>query len=79
MEELQRQHCDFIVCLSHIGADTNKVDNDIELARQVPDIDIIIGGHTHKPFDTLVNAGKTCIVQLKDKGKCFGVITVDKP
>ena len=79
VEELQRQHCDFIVCLSHIGADTNKVDNDIELARQVPDIDIIIGGHTHKPFDTLVNAGKTCIVQLKDKGKCFGVITVDKP
>ena len=77
VEELQKQRCDFIVCLSHLGVDINKVDNDFELARQVPGIDVIIGGHSHEELKDTVVAG-TQICQMRDRGKCFGVLTVER-
>lgn len=75
VEELQKQHCDLIVCLSHIGVDTNKVDNDFELARQVPEIDVIIGGHSHESVKDAI-VGSTHICQLENRGKCFGILTI---
>ena len=77
VEELQRQRCDLIVCLSHIGVDANKVDNDFELARQVSGIDVIIGGHSHEELKDTVVAG-TQICQMTSRGKCFGVLTVER-
>ena len=77
VEELQKQRCDFIVCLSHLGVDINKVDNDFELARQVPGIDVIIGGHSHEELKDTVVAG-TQICQMNDRGKCFGILTVER-
>jgi 5'-nucleotidase len=48
------QHCDLVICLSHIGfkykEDPNKV-CDILLAKKTKDIDLIIGGHTHTFLD----------------------------
>ena len=78
VEELQRQHCDLIVCLSHLGVDTNKVDNDFELARQVPEINVIIGGHSHEEINPPVVVGNTRICQMTSRGKCFGVLTVER-
>lgn len=48
---LRKEGCDFIVCLSHLGDryDDAKVSDEI-LARQSFDIDLIIGGHTHRLF-----------------------------
>lgn len=48
---LKQQHCDFIICLSHLGDkyDENKVSDEI-LAKESYDIDLIIGGHTHRFF-----------------------------
>jgi 5'-nucleotidase len=48
---LRKQGCNFIVCLSHLGDkyDDAKVSDEI-LAKQSYDIDLIIGGHTHKFF-----------------------------
>ncbi|PZV17786.1 MAG: multifunctional 2',3'-cyclic-nucleotide 2'-phosphodiesterase/5'-nucleotidase/3'-nucleotidase [Pseudanabaena sp.] len=40
-----------IVALTHIG-----FENDIALARKVPDIDIIIGAHSHTPVGNIPNA-----------------------
>lgn len=44
------EHCDLIICLSHLGynygSDSNKID-DIKLAKATKNIDLIIGGHTH--------------------------------
>lgn len=42
------QHCDLVICLSHLGYkyNSNKV-SDCVLATQSKDIDLIIGGHTH--------------------------------
>ncbi|HNE93921.1 MAG TPA: hypothetical protein PKZ66_07365, partial [Chitinophagaceae bacterium] len=43
--------CDLIICLSHLGDKYNddKISDEI-LAKETYDIDLIIGGHTHKFF-----------------------------
>jgi len=48
---LKQQGCDMIICLSHLGDkyDNNKVSDEI-LAKECYDIDLIIGGHTHRFF-----------------------------
>lgn len=38
-----RHHCDIIICLSHLGTQTDE-----KLAMQSKYIDVIVGGHTHK-------------------------------
>lgn len=50
-ELLRRKQCDFIVCLSHLGDkyEEDKVSDEI-LAKESYDIDLIIGGHTHRFF-----------------------------
>ena len=63
MDELKGQGADVIVCLSHSG-----VDEDRELARAVPGIDVIVGGHSHTPLFEPVIQGSTIIVQAG----CFG-------
>jgi len=49
---LKKQGCDMIICLSHLGdkyAD-DKVSDEI-LAKESYDVDLIIGGHTHRFFE----------------------------
>ncbi len=44
------EHCDLIICLSHLGYKYRNNDSkicDINLAKATKDIDLIIGGHTH--------------------------------
>ena len=41
-----RKKADVVICISHIG-----VDSDRELARRVPGIDLIIGGHSHTSLE----------------------------
>jgi len=51
-EQLKRQHkCDFIICLSHLGDkyDDDRMSDEI-LAKETYDVDLIIGGHTHRLF-----------------------------
>lgn len=50
---LRRKGCDMVICLSHLGDkyDTNKVSDEV-LAKESFDIDLIIGGHTHRFFET---------------------------
>jgi 5'-nucleotidase len=49
---LKQEKCDFIICLSHLGDkyEENKVSDEI-LAKECYDIDLIIGGHTHRFFE----------------------------
>jgi len=53
-----RAQSDIVVVLTHIG-----VDEDTELAQAVPEIDIIVGGHTHLALRTARTIGKTRIYQ----------------
>jgi len=49
---LNKKGCDMIICLSHLGDKyfDNKVSDEI-LAKECYDIDLIIGGHTHRFFN----------------------------
>jgi len=48
---LKQQGINKIVALTHIG-----FENDVVLAQKVPDIDIIIGAHSHTPVGNIPNA-----------------------
>ena len=42
------KHCDYVVCLSHLGYEQpDGIPSDIVLAKKSVNIDVIIGGHTH--------------------------------
>lgn len=58
----EKQHCDLVICLSHLGynyRDSEKV-SDLKLAKATEYIDLIIGGHTHTflPKPTIVKNKK---------------------
>ena len=53
-----RRAADVVVVTTHIG-----VDDDRQLAQDVPDIDVIVGGHSHTALRAGVTVGKTVIVQ----------------
>jgi 5'-nucleotidase len=50
---LKKEGCDMIICLSHLGDkyEDAKVSDEI-LSKESYDIDLIIGGHTHRFFET---------------------------
>ncbi|MDE2751727.1 MAG: bifunctional metallophosphatase/5'-nucleotidase, partial [Gemmatimonadota bacterium] len=51
--ELRGQGCALVICLSHLGYVYRDPDrpSDRTLAEAVPDIDLILGGHTHTFLD----------------------------
>ena len=75
VEALKKQGCQLIICLSHLGIDESMM-NDFTLAKSVPDIDIIIGGHSHIEMQEPRVIGKTRIYQMTSKGKCIGRISL---
>lgn len=73
--ELKSLGCNLIICLSHLGIEEDMV-NDFVVAKEVPDIDVIIGGHSHKELSEPIVIGKTRICQMAKQGKCIGEITL---
>lgn len=67
VEELNRQGADIVIALTHSG-----VEEDRELALEVPGIDIIVGGHCHTALYEPVIAGETIIVQSGAHLEYFG-------
>lgn len=61
------ENCDLVICLSHLGYhyQNDKID-DLKLAAQTKNIDLIIGGHTHtflpKPTITKNSEGKNMLI-----------------
>lgn len=51
VQSLKQQGINKIIALTHIG-----FENDVVLAQKVPDIDIIIGAHSHTPVGNIPNA-----------------------
>ncbi|MBL0173662.1 MAG: bifunctional metallophosphatase/5'-nucleotidase [Ignavibacteria bacterium] len=56
-----------IVVLSHMG-----VENDTALARGVPGIDAIVGGHSHTPLFKPIRINDTWVAQAGAKGRWLG-------
>jgi 5'-nucleotidase/UDP-sugar diphosphatase len=77
----ESQKVDIVICLSHSGVSKDKKGNwigeDVELAKEVSNIDLIISGHTHTHmFEPLVIDG-TPIVQAGSEGRFVGRIDLE--
>ncbi len=62
---------DVIICLSHLGYGPDK-----ELAAAVPDIDIIVGGHSHTAVAVPEKVGDTIIVQAGEWAGNLGELNI---
>lgn len=68
-DSLHNEGVEFIVAVTHQG-----VGEDLELARKVPAIDLIIGGHSHTFMREPRIEGNTYIVQASSSGRYVGEI-----
>lgn len=72
---LQKEGINKIVVLSHLGYDV-----DVNLAKEVEGIDIIVGGHSHTKLDEAVvdrsDSEPKLIVQTGEKGQFLGQLEV---
>jgi len=60
---------DLVIVLSHLGLDADR-----RLAKAVPDIDVIIGGHSHSAISSLLLVNDTVIAQAGQWGMHLGRI-----
>lgn len=71
----QKEKCDVIICLSHLGSDSTKAEvNDFVIAHKTRYIDVIIGGHSHSLItNTNVKnaAGKPIVIAQMGKSGMF--------
>ena len=68
---------DMIVCVSHSGTweDENKSEDEL-LAKAVPDLDLILSGHTHTEIEEPIQHGSTYVVSCGEYGKNLGELTL---
>lgn len=69
----KKENIDMIVCVSHSGTweDEDKSEDEI-LAKAVPELDLIISGHTHTKLEEPIQHGDTYIVSAAEYGKYLG-------
>lgn len=65
----EKEAVDMIVCLSHSGTweDPDKSEDEI-LAKNVPELDLIVSGHTHTTLEEPIVHGDTAIVSTGEYG-----------
>ena len=73
----EKEDVDMIVCVSHSGTweDEDKSEDEI-LAKSVPELDLIISGHTHTKLDKPIRHGDTYIVSASEYGKYLGNLSL---
>jgi 5'-nucleotidase/UDP-sugar diphosphatase len=80
VKELKGDKCDIIICLSHSGVKKDKDGEwggeDVELARKVKGINVIISGHTHTRLDQPVMVNGIPIVQTGAYGQFVGRLSL---
>lgn len=78
VEEIkEKEEVDMIVCVSHSGtAEEEEKSEDQILAKNVPDLDLIISGHTHTKLEEAIIQGDTAIVSCSAYGKYLGNLSM---
>ena len=67
------ENADMIICVSHSGTSNNEDKSEDEiLAKAVPDLDLIISGHTHTLLKEPIVHGNTYIASVGEYGKYLG-------
>lgn len=73
----EQENADLVICLSHSGTRENKSESEDELlAKAVPDIDVIISGHTHTVLEQPIIVGHTIIVSCGSDSDYLGVLDI---
>ena len=78
VEEVKKNETvDMIACVSHSGTweDEKKSEDEI-LAKEVPDLDLIISGHTHSELKKPIQHGNTYIVSCGEYGRNLGSLSM---
>jgi len=61
--------CDLVIALTHQG-----YQRDLSLAKDVPELDVIVGGHTHTKLDEPTRVGDVLVTQTNGWGRYLGVL-----
>lgn len=78
VKALEEQGAQFIICLSHGGANVKEsMSEDQQLAKKVDGIDLIISGHTHTTLTEPIVEGDTYIVSAGPYCENLGSITLE--
>ena len=78
VEEIKKNETvDMIACVSHSGTweDEKKSEDEI-LAKEVPDLDLIISGHTHTELKEPIQHGNTYIVSCGEYARNLGSLSM---
>ncbi len=75
----EKENVDMIICLSHSGTSSklSKSEDEI-LAKEIPDIDVIVSGHTHTTLEAPLVYGDTYIVSCGAYCKQLGTLSLSK-
>lgn len=74
-----KEKVDLIVCLSHSGTwEDKKRSEDEILAKKVPEIDVIISGHTHTTLEEPIIIKNTIIASSGSYGRNLGILKIKK-
>jgi 2',3'-cyclic-nucleotide 2'-phosphodiesterase (5'-nucleotidase family) len=63
----EEEHCDLVIALTHLGHEYDQA-----LAKAVPGLDAIVGGHSHRRLAKPIVEGSTLIVQSAPRGRELG-------
>lgn len=75
----ENETVDMIVCLSHSGtAEEESKSEDEILAKAVPEIDLIVSGHTHTSLYEPIRHGSTYIVSCGSYGRNLGSLSMSQ-
>ena len=78
VEEIRKnEDADMIACVSHSGTweDESKSEDEL-LAKAVPELDLIISGHTHSELTEAIQYGNTYIVSCGEYGRNLGSLSM---
>ena len=78
VEEIRKnEEADMIACVSHSGTweDESKSEDEL-LAKAVPELDLIISGHTHSELPEAIQHGNTYIVSCGEYGRNLGSLSM---
>ena len=80
VKEIQeKESVDMILCVSHSGTDPDSSKSEDELlAKAVPEIDLIVSGHSHTSLSPPIQYDNTYIVSCGSYGRNLGALTMSR-
>lgn len=78
----EEEKADLIICASHGGVWRESEDSpwrgeDLDLAAQAPEIDVIVGGHSHTLLREPLRVKNTLVLQAGSEGRAVGVLDLE--